>query len=154
MNINYENFKKNKGISLLELILSLAVIAIILVMATRFYSLVHSEQQLNDATGMIQSIRSAGERWLLSHDDYTYINIDNLIERNLLPKNFGTNPWGGTVTVEPDTTMTKMKITIDKIPVPACLNLENRFSSITGPPLPGSCTKGPGDLTNYIAVFN
>lgn len=143
--------KKIKGITLLEVILSLAIIALILVMATRYYGLAHLEEQVNDTTSMIQSIRAAGQHWLLSHDDYRDINIPNLIQRDLIPKNFTTNPWGGGIQVGPGPGNNTLRIVIQNIPINACINLERRFARTQ--PTPGSCVPGPGNLSNYIGVF-
>lgn len=122
--------QKNKGITLLELMLSLAIIAIILVMATRYYEIVHSTEQTNDASNMIQAIRAGSQRWLLSNQDFSNISITAMQNLNLLPQTFSDNPWGSTMTVSPASGDTsKIQIEMKDMPLSACENLLSRFSA-------------------------
>jgi prepilin-type N-terminal cleavage/methylation domain-containing protein len=142
--------KKNRGISLLEVLLSLSIIAIVLVTATRYFQLTSFSEKLNDSTSQIQAIRAASVRWLLSHDDFSQISIDNLINRGLVPKNFNFNSWGGPVAVEPAPD-NKIKISLYQIPVKACKNLASRFSQIST--LLPDCTPTHTNLADYSGIF-
>lgn len=122
--------KKILGISLLEILLSLSIITIILVSALRYYTVASFEQKLNDATDMIQGLRSAAPRWLLSHDDYKDISVANLKYLNLLPERFGTHPWHGVIGITGSNQNPGMYvINLDKIPFNACNDLKNRFAT-------------------------
>lgn len=146
--------KKKRGISLLEIMLSLVIISLLLVMATRYYGLVRLQQQTNDAAGEIQAIRAAAERWLVGHTDYTGISVSALQQLNLLPQNFATNPWGDAVTVTASGG-NAFKITLKKIPFAACNNLLDRFQNQLAPPAPAICANPiSGDDTDFVGVFN
>lgn len=142
--------RKNKAITLLELMLSLAIIAIILVMATRYYDIVHSSEQTGDASAMIQAIRAGSQRWLLSNENFTGISVPAMQNLNLLPTTFGTNPWGGTIKVDPAPNDTsKIQINLTNIPAAACENLSARFSTTA---ISVNCT-GHGNFADFIGVF-
>lgn len=58
--------KNNKGIGLLELMLALAIIAILLVMATRYYMSASLNSRINQAGDALTSLPAAGECWASS----------------------------------------------------------------------------------------
>jgi len=94
---------KNKGIGLLELMLALAIISVLLVAATRYFSSTNSSQKVNAAANILQAVINASEDYKMSHNDkYTDISLSNIA--SLLPSDFSTtsgNPWGGGVDVNP-----------------------------------------------------
>ena len=93
--------KKTQGISLLELLLSLTIIAILLVMATRYYTSVRSEQQVNDAFVMVKQILGAGDNWYDTYKNYDNppISIPALQNLGLLPSDLKNNPWGQSIDI-------------------------------------------------------
>ncbi|QLH43968.1 MAG: prepilin-type N-terminal cleavage/methylation domain-containing protein [Coxiellaceae bacterium] len=145
--------KSRKGIGLLELMLSLAIISVIIIMATRYYDMAHLSRRVNDTVSMIQTLRSASERWLVSHPDYADISVENLQERNLLPSDFGKNPFGGDITIESgNDANNQIEITVTKIPVTACKTLLDRFKSVGTSP-DNTCAGSSTDLVDYVVVF-
>lgn len=118
---------KKLGISLLEVMLSLSIIAIILILALRYFDVALQEQKVTEANRMIQSTRSAASNWLVSHDDYKGMSLAALQQRDLLPKNFN-NPWGEVVTIEGDTSGTFFTVKFYEMPYSACLNLAELFN--------------------------
>lgn len=118
---------KNLGISLLELLLSLTIIAILLVMATRYYALTRSEQQVNEAITMINQAIGATDNWYWTFGTYTPtwgdIKVKELIDMGLLPKDFANSPWGTPLSIEKVDGNTA-KITIENILNADCLNLQ------------------------------
>lgn len=99
------NFRRSKqsGISLLEVLLSLSVIAIILVMATRYYKSAQQSQQASNALSILSGIVTAETQYAAANgNQYATgtINKDHpLVKNGYLPSNFGTDPWGGTITI-------------------------------------------------------
>lgn len=129
MKINFLN--KNRGISLLEVMLSLAIIAIILVMATRYFGIASKESLLNQATQQISEIRQGYARWQTDRGSITgvtlaqlqtagYITSQTAATPNPLPGGtLTTNPAAGTMAVGvPDTA--------------ECTNLAGRFNTTCG----------------------
>lgn len=126
--------QKNKGIGLLELMLSLAVIGILIVMVTIYFKPTSQAANINQAINILQAIQSAGQRWLLTHDDYSTKDnniIKELVDRNFLPKSFldMNNPWGGKLTV--DHADSTLSVKMDNLPTEACQALVTQAASLT-----------------------
>lgn len=56
-------FKRQQGVSLLELMLSLAIIAVILTMATRFYQQTNETRKTNEAYQAVVGLVAAVDNW-------------------------------------------------------------------------------------------
>lgn len=95
------NFRRSKqsGISLLEVLLSLSIIAIILVMATRYYKSAQQSQQLANAVSMIGGIVTAQTQYASANNNAYAPDLKTLSDAGYLPKNFGTDPWGKQITL-------------------------------------------------------
>lgn len=122
--------KKNRyrfGISLLEIMLSLAIIAVILIMATRYYAITRIAQQTNEASEMIIAIYSAGQSWMQTNDNFKKVTIYTFTEAGLLPADFAlatANPWGGAISIDPlGTDLQKLEVRLDNVPSKDCQNL-------------------------------
>ncbi len=120
-----------KGIGLLELMLSLAIIALLLVMATRYYSSAHGSQQLNAAVEAYHAIYAAAETYE-ANDPAGTPHLVQLVKENLLPQVFGgtgslANPWGGginlTVTPAGSGNPQSILITMHSVPATQCTAL-------------------------------
>jgi len=97
------NKSKSKGIGLLELMLSLAIIAILLIMAIRYYQSANLSQQMSSATNMFNAVRSAMKNFYNDNavnpnvGGAQSVSIQDLMDSGYLPPSFGVNPWGGVV---------------------------------------------------------
>ena len=152
---------KQRGIGLLELMLSLAIIAVLLVMATRYYKTAHTGQQVNDAVGMIEAIRGASAQWEAGRPTYTGIDMAKLDQYGLIPKDVagnsspagsGTNPWGGDVSVRAASGGAQIDISLTNVPKDACHNLISRLRAqalSTNPQSENSCANN----TDFHAFF-
>jgi type II secretory pathway pseudopilin PulG len=159
----------NKGIGLLELMLSLAIIAILIIMVTRYFSPASQSQQTNDTVDMIQAIATAGQRWLLTNDTYsTGPNqvLTDFVDRNYLPDSFLhlQDAWGGPVTVtgnNPDSNDTHfagpyLSIQMTNLTQEACNTLQLKAVSLTCGPSSDyiSCQSGGGQQTSFNFTIN
>lgn len=120
--------KNQRGISLLEVMLSLAIIAIILVMATRYFGIAMRGSKVNQAVsevGEIQQgfIRYQSDKGNLTGATLTVLSNDGYITARTAG---GTNPWGGNYT--PTTTANPPTLAITGIPNPDCQNLGDKFN--------------------------
>lgn len=101
------HMKREKGIGLLELMLSLSIIAILLVMATRYFMVANESQKLNNAISEVNGIAGGAANYNLSYPGYADINMQKLIEGRFIPASLGgsdqngtgANPWGGNISV-------------------------------------------------------
>ena len=88
-----------RGIGLLELMLSLAVIAILLVMATRFFGVTHRAQVLNHASKDMAFILASIQNWQGAHPNYEGLSYAALAEQGLAPDDISADgvlpTWGG-----------------------------------------------------------
>ncbi len=121
--------QKNRGIGLLELMLSLAIIAILLVTATRYYVTTKSSQQVNEAAQMVTAVYSAAQAWL-AHDAIQQKDmVPIFVNDGTLPQEFSRtniNPWGGTVTAIGQSA-SSITVTLSLVPTDACNDLVQEF---------------------------
>jgi Tfp pilus assembly protein PilV len=110
--------KKLLGIGLLELMLSLAIIAVLLLAATQYFKTVDTSRRVDTAIKMLQQTISAAEDYKMSSssNDYSGISMDVLAKRGLI--NFAsanTNPWGGNITVSATTDAKQITLSMTSI---------------------------------------
>ncbi|MEM1243596.1 MAG: type 4 pilus major pilin [Pseudomonadota bacterium] len=125
----------SKGLTLIELFLALAIIAIIWVVATRYYQTVKLSGQVNDAISMVQALRAAVANYASGQPKNTAVDFATLSNVGLLPSDFGaagnfgqgTNPWGGNVTLAG--TVGNFTITMDNMPAQGCQNMLAKFQN-------------------------
>jgi prepilin-type N-terminal cleavage/methylation domain-containing protein len=120
---------KQRGISLLEVMLSLAIIAVVLVMATRYFGIATISSKVNQGTSMISEIRQGYARYVSDTSDPAGGTMDKLLAGGYVTKETGAadakNPWGGTIKLD----LGAQTITLDGIPTKDCTNLANRFGT-------------------------
>lgn len=95
---------KQRGISLLEVMLSISVIALILVMATRFFYVTSSNNKVNTAISQVAGLEAAMYSWKGSDLNYTGVSIQALYDAGELANFPGVSsetegavlytPWG------------------------------------------------------------
>ena len=102
---------KQAGISLLEVMLSLSIIAIILVMATRYYFLASNAQRVNQTRQQIATIIAGVQLWkesssatysgLGSNGIQTLVNAGDLVKTADYDSTTGNlyNPWSRPITL-------------------------------------------------------
>lgn len=108
--------KFQRGIGLLELMLSLSIIAILLVMATRYFLQANEQQKINNAISQLNGIAGAEACYFQAMSPPGYTNkLTDLVNANCLPAgiNGSSNPWGGSISIS-DTA----PLTIKMSPVP------------------------------------
>lgn len=146
-----KNYRNRIGISLLELMLSLAIISILLVTATRYYVTTRSAQQINDALQIIQNMTTAADNWYWTYKSYNdpdhTISLSELVKMGLLPDRFlltNSNPWGGSLNITPKDT-NHVSIQLKGVPSADCLNLKGILEPQNK--LIGTCSTADGTFT-------
>ncbi len=118
------------GIGLLELMLALAVIAVILVMSTRYYNVAHRQQQVNATVKEIRAIVTASTEWAKTQYNYSGISFTILIANQYLPSNFSkTNVWQGAITIVPGKDTSQFIVQYTNIPTDLCNSLASKMST-------------------------
>jgi Tfp pilus assembly protein PilE len=109
-----KNLSKMAGVTLLEVMLVLAVAAMIIVMSVRYYQSATNSSQVNDTMQLIQGITAAEDG--LAQNTGSYSSGDTTAIQPLMPNGQMTTDWGGTVSVAG--TATTFTITFSPAPSP------------------------------------
>lgn len=136
-----------KGIGLLELMLSLAIIAILIVMVTRYYTTTRASEQVNEAAQEIIALYAAGQSWLQSQPAFAGDMLTKFVLDGSVPKDFADgNPWGGTIKATVGSTPTSLNMELSEVPQAACQNLKARVTEKIANAKP---VCGPDPETNF-----
>ncbi len=89
--------KKQNGIGLLELMLSIIVITAVILGATKYYLVAREEMRIVQAQEIINTAAEAAYKWVEGRPDFNYIGTQALVDAGLLPEKYLGNmdPWGG-----------------------------------------------------------
>ena len=143
--------QSQRGIGLLELMLSLAIIAILLVMATRYFGAARRSQQTAAAITVVQAIMAAASNYALANNNSTskITGMSGLINSGYLPESTSPNgPWGGPITVAAGGVSgypASVKVGIPNVPDAAsCAALVNAVTGLATPTTTPTCSAGTG----------
>lgn len=129
------------GISLLEVLLVLVIVASILLMAVRYFSVSVRNTRVATSVRQIQFLTRASYEWLQTQkqenfsDDPngTTISLQKLIDAGLVtPDDKGEylDSWGGNIIVAPGKDARFVKITFENLPGHACAQLRRQLTPI------------------------
>lgn len=120
---------KLKGVGLLEMMLALAIIAVIILMATRYFTVANLSQQVNSAISQIENVASGAQKWwdANNHDFTNLDSIDELVDKGYINKDLKTNAWGGPIKIQGESENVA-RIEFDEIPPQACANMANKLN--------------------------
>lgn len=124
-----KKFTKYLGVTLLEVMLVLAIAAMIIVMSVRYYQTASYNQQANSALQTIQAVTAAADGLAQGSGDYSAVDQANIAA--LLPGTVGsviTMPWGGELQITGGGT-TVYTVTLTAVPRVICTQLAARFLS-------------------------
>lgn len=141
MKLTSARLNQQQGIGLLELMLALAIIAVLLIMATRYYSTAHQNQQMSSAVDMYTAVAGATKNYFNDKQAYP-TTINQLTTGGYLPSSYanGTsvNPWNGDITIS--TSAGVVTVTMTNIPTGVCTPLSERLKLITYGATPPACS--------------
>lgn len=139
---------KQAGISLLEVMLSLSIIAIILVMATRYFFVASNNQNINKVRRQVGTVVAALQEYRNQHANYTGVSVDKLITDGFVPQNNEVsgsagsyvlnNPWNNSITVTPTASNSGAKVSTDLQSASDCSAVAAGYAAGNG-----SCTGSP-----------
>lgn len=152
------NRRHQKGIGLLELMLSLAIIAILLIMATRYYQSASDQNKRNQAVDMFAAVNGAVEAYKIDNSLSTPPTITSLASDGYLPPSYSAsstaNPWGGEIKITITPASGSFTVEMDDVPAGSCQAVGTRVNSTiaqTGATDAASC---PKDGTTVTATYN
>ncbi len=149
---------KQAGISLLEVLLSLAIIAIILVMAMQYFTTASNTQKLNMVRTFIGADMAAIQGYGINNNGFTSLDWPELVSKGYLSRDTKSlacttedssscgqkTPWGKDVDIGIDGTTVTLKI-----PLPS-QNLCKSLLESYGPQVV-SCDGASGDATVTVS---
>lgn len=142
--------KSMHGVTLLEIMLVLAIAAMIIVMSVRYYQSATSSQQANSVLQQIQAITAAADGLAQASGSYTAGNITSASIAPLLPANGLVAPWGSTIEVS-GATATSYTVSIPGVPGGVCPLLISKLAAnnhyAPTPATAGACPAGAGTVT-------
>ena len=120
------------GVTLLEVMLVLAVAAMIIVMSVRYYQTSTYNQQTNTALSAIQAITASADSLAQGTGSYTTVvsqtNIANLLPSSMVNGTTINSPWGGTITIGAGSGQT-YTVSFTSTPKTICTALSTRLSA-------------------------
>lgn len=120
--------RKQRGITLLELMLVLAIIAALLVGIMHLYQVVDNNRKVAQASNMVLQVYQAAAQYTELPSNQPNLNID-FCKKGYLAKNFcqrASNPWGGDIESS-RVAANEMLVTLTNVPGDLCENLQSKF---------------------------
>lgn len=127
-----KRFEKSMlGVTLLEIMLVLAIAAMVIVMSVRYYQSASSSQQANAALQQVQGITAAADGLAQATGSYAAANISSTTLAPLMPGGSTSGfitPWGTTITIGTPTAST-YQVTLPGVPSGVCPLLKSKLSA-------------------------
>jgi type II secretory pathway pseudopilin PulG len=157
----YEDFATMKkslktmlGVTLLEIMLVLAIAAMVIVMSIRYYQSANASQQVNAAASMMTAIVAAADGLAQATGSYAAGGVTTATITPLLPNGSNTLPWGGTATIE-TATATTVPVKFNKTPANVCPLLKAKYSGTgSDPHFTSSSTCNTSGTTDLTITYN
>ncbi len=136
------SLKKMQGATLLEVMLVLAIAAMIIVMSIRYYQTAQQNQQANAFVSQIQAIVAAADSMATATGSYTGV-ISTAAMSAMLPAGGLMTPWGTAITVTATSTNV-VTIATPTVPVNVCglalpkIRANSKFAN-TAATIPAGC---------------
>jgi type II secretory pathway pseudopilin PulG len=92
------SFKSMLGVTLLEIMLVLAIAAMVIVMSIRYYQSASTNQKINAAVNSITGIVAAGENYLSANGTFSGLN-SSMVAPYLPGGKMPNSPWGGPMSI-------------------------------------------------------
>ena len=152
-------FKKRMlGIGLLELMLSLAIIAVLLIMATRYYSSASESQKIQAGVDMVNAVRAAVANYSSGQGiPTTPPTVLELVQSGLLPASFGStaalngtaNPWGESIATAASSTSGAYEVTMTTPSSNICTAVQGKLAATAPQDSDVSCSSGSTVTATY-----
>jgi type II secretory pathway pseudopilin PulG len=130
MYISIQRSLKQKGISLLELLLSIVIIMILGFIAVRYYQSSQQNQNINSTLSLLSGFIAAEAQWSSQNKNKYSHDIESLTSNHYLSYQSTINPWTGQqIVYEQMNKGNNFKITLYNIKSPkVCKKLANSIN--------------------------
>lgn len=124
--------ERQRGNSLLEVLLVLAVSSVLIVLAIRYFTVVDLNMRVARAISQIDMVSRASYEWLEYERaaDFSKINAQALLESHLIAKEDLKSPWGGAIEVTAGQDPSHVKISLSGISAYGCQDLTRHLQSV------------------------
>ncbi len=138
--------KKMLGVTLLEIMLVLAIAAVVIIMSVRYYQSASIAQQTNAIIEQIQAISAVADTIAQGAETYSGITTSGVAA--LMGGGGLTAPWGGGISVAGAAGVSSTyTVTIPLMGYNVCTQLTARLGTNAHFTLPGSCPAAPTSYT-------
>lgn len=124
------NFNKMKGLTIIELMIGMAILAIFIVTITRNIPVAKEQSRITSVVQMISDAQKGATAFAAGSGVYTGATVDALVARNLLPVNItdgvGENPFGGDLVIVSNDPI-EVTISFTNIPAEAGIDLAAKY---------------------------
>lgn len=131
------------GVTLLEIMLVLAIAAMIIVMSVRYYQTASASQQANSVLQSIQAITSIADGLAQGSGSYTVVSQNSV--KALMPNKIMTTPWGTTIAVSTGTA-TSYDVTFPTMPAAVCAQVTPKLQGNANYNITSSCGSSATDF--------
>jgi type II secretory pathway pseudopilin PulG len=142
--------KSIAGVTLLEIMLVLAIAAMVITMSVKYYSVANNSAHLNDAVEQIQSIAAAADGIAAQTGSFTSAGNSAGLS-SVLPSGWQHLPWGASVTVT--SSATSMTIAVPSIPGQICTAFISRIISNSHFSSSATCSTTANTATSTIFTY-
>ena len=124
---------RQRGISLLEVLLSISIISVIIVGGLRLYHVVVEHNQQRQVLRQLKALLQAKDSWLLSHRDADVadLTMQQLFDYMGVPASQRATPWGGQyqlLSYSPD--KQRWTLQISALPIGSCRQLLRAWQQV------------------------
>lgn len=116
----------SRGVTLLEIMLVLAVAAMIIVMSVRYYQSATANQQANAVLQEIQAITAIADGVAQGNTRYSAVTQSSISQ--LMPNQSLATPWGSTITVKSGNA-SSYSVSIPNAPTAVCNQIPPRLQT-------------------------
>jgi prepilin-type N-terminal cleavage/methylation domain-containing protein len=130
---------KQKGFSLLEIMLVLAITATVLVLGIRYFQINLQNLKVEHAVEQINALTNSSYEWLTAQKQEDFsgssqnaISLAKLSAAGLIPNGnlYQKNPWGGNNSVAPGQDPNYVKISFTQLTKHNCFNLLRQLQNL------------------------
>lgn len=151
-----KRLSRMQGVTLLEIMLVLAIAAMVIVMSVRYYQSATESQQTNAVMQQILAITAAADN--LAQGDGTYKQATTANITAIVGENNLKTPWGSSFTITPDATAgANYVVELTKLPAGVCTSLKTKLATMKGSRFnstASTCTSANASTLKYTYSFS